>query len=148
MKNALRAQSIGEGYDPTTSAGAKSLLLQALSYHTDHEIQQDQSLTGYMEPDTGSGKESQIPESWAHSVFKDMGLPIDTRMIMNKGNVRIYLPGIQHDSVFTKNNNQLYNTLADFSYRNLQEQGLVDSFGKMYFNELEINNISTQGQGI
>lgn len=55
MKNALRAQSIGEGYDPNTSSGAKSLLLQALSMHTDHEIKQDQSLTGYMEPDTGQG---------------------------------------------------------------------------------------------
>lgn len=55
MKNALKAQSIGEGYDPNTATGAKSLLLQALSMHTDHEIKQDQSLTGYMEPDTGSG---------------------------------------------------------------------------------------------
>lgn len=58
MKNALRAQSIGEGYDPNTSSGAKSLLLQALSMHTDHEIKKDQSLAGYIEPDAGSGSGS------------------------------------------------------------------------------------------
>lgn len=58
MKNVLKAQSIGEGYDPRTSSGAKSLLLQSISMYTDHEIKQDMSINGYMEPDTGTGSGS------------------------------------------------------------------------------------------
>ena len=143
-KNVLRANAYKMGFKDT-----KDLLALSIKEHINSTKELD-----YLDPDkgknsgsksgSGGGSEQLTQDSWAHTLFKGHGLPVVSSITLGD-NLRMSMPGRIISNILTKDNNQLGVSRLSQSYRNLQEQGLVDIAGKVYFGDVPLNSPSLEG---
>ena len=144
-KNVLRANAFKMGFD-----SPNQLIELAIRENINSSLElnyiKPEDITGKKKSGSGSGSgsESLTQDSWAHSVFKGQGLPIVENITLGN-NLRMTMPAKMVNNVLTKDGNQLGVSRLSQSYRNLQEQGLVDTNGSVYFGDIPLKSPALEG---
>lgn len=147
-KNVVRANAYNMGFDSPAQL-IELAIVENIDSSRELKYVKPDDLTGKKSGSgSGSGGSDQMtPDSWGHYVFSDKGLPSVDNITLG-GNVRMSLPSRQINNILTKDGNQLGITRFSQSYRNLQEWGLVDTNGSVYFGNIPLTSPSLEGYNI
>lgn len=147
MKNLLKGRTAVEGGDPTKAGDVMGILSTALYENTKHVDVQDITYKHIGEGNgkSGSGKSSgsgsMENQSWGQMVHNNAGLPRNNQIVLPGGEIGFTMPTYHYDYIPSYKDKtslpQVSN--ATNSITELQNWGLYDSTGKVYFGNKEIN---------